>query len=405
VKVLVLSNLYPPHFVGGYELQTRDGVEGLRARGHTVRVLTSTYGVARPTDDGHVHRCLRFRWSARPPVSDLLHRVPPELQDRDKLSHELRTFAPEAVLVTNLLGLFRSLPECASEQGARIIYDVSDHWFQEFAEGKAVFWSQVPESLFKRLPKRWLEAAFRLRGVPVSPALPQVDKAFFRSGMLKRRCAESGMPVSGAPVIYYGVPMDRFSRTPRDYSRATGKLLYVGRLIENKGAHVLVAACAELARKNAGFELALVGRGEEGYLRRLRADVDRFGLSQRVRWIESWPHEQMPDLFAKHDVLVFPSLWEEPFGNTRLEAMAAGMPIATTLTGGAAEVVTPGEDCLAYPKDDPLALAEVIARLLGDPGLCERLGRSAQANARRRFELSRMIDEVEAFLQRVIHLS
>ena len=58
MKILVVTNFYPPHYVGGYELGCRDVVEGLRQRGHKVDVLTSTWGVDRPLQEGGVHRWL-----------------------------------------------------------------------------------------------------------------------------------------------------------------------------------------------------------------------------------------------------------------------------------------------------------------------------------------------------------
>src|SRR5574341_1246443 len=58
LKVLVVSNFYPPHYIGGYELGCRDVVNELRARGHTLKVLTSTYGVGAPQVDGDVYRWL-----------------------------------------------------------------------------------------------------------------------------------------------------------------------------------------------------------------------------------------------------------------------------------------------------------------------------------------------------------
>ncbi|MFQ5772284.1 MAG: hypothetical protein ACE5HX_17245, partial [bacterium] len=67
MRILVISNLYPPYFVGGYELGCRDVVDGLKARGHHVKVLTSTYGVNKPEHDSEVYRWLQsdLGWNTR----------------------------------------------------------------------------------------------------------------------------------------------------------------------------------------------------------------------------------------------------------------------------------------------------------------------------------------------------
>ena len=60
MKILVISNLYPPYAIGGYEERCRQVIDCLRANGHQIRVLTSTHGVAGEQQDEHVHRRLRI---------------------------------------------------------------------------------------------------------------------------------------------------------------------------------------------------------------------------------------------------------------------------------------------------------------------------------------------------------
>ena len=405
MRILLLSDLYPPHFVGGYELRTHELMEGLRERGHGVRVLTSTYGIPCPRDEGNVRRSLRFRWHPRPPVSDLLRLIPPELEDRETLTDELNTYQPDVVLVANLIGLFRSLPECAADLGARLAYDIADHWFGDFGDGSAIFWNHVPDSRLKQVAKRELRAAFDRRGVPTSPTLPQVENAYFRSQMLRDRCATLGMPVGDCPVIYRGLDTERFGGSDRDYARAGGRLLYVGRLIDNKGVHTLLDACGSLVEKGRQLEVTIVGRGSHDYTTLLRNQIKTLGLSDRAEMIDGLPPEELPRLYADHDLFVFPSIWEEPFGITRIEAMASGMPVVSTTTGGGAEFLRPEENCLAFPPGDSTALADALERLLSDPDLRSAVGRSGRALVRERFGPRRQaeqVEEIESHLQRVV---
>src|SRR5205807_1934001 len=112
------------------------------------------------------------------------------------------------------------------------------------------------------------------------------------------------------------------------------RLLYVGRLDPRKGVDTAVAA---LARLPDGAVLELIGgwdRAEEDRLRALARDA---GVGDRVRFAG---HLGRPDIIAAYgraDVVVFPVVWEEPWGLVPLEAMARGRPVVATGRGGSAE--------------------------------------------------------------------
>jgi glycosyltransferase involved in cell wall biosynthesis len=87
----------------------------------------------------------------------------------------------------------------------------------------------------------------------------------------------------------------------------------------------------------------------------------------------------MPQLYHDHDVLLFPSVWAEPFGLVPLEAMAASCVVVATGTGGSADFLRGGDNCLLVPAQDPDAIVAAIRRLRGDPGLVARLRRGGRA--------------------------
>ena len=78
-------------------------------------------------------------------------------------------------------------------------------------------------------------------------------------------------------------------------------------------------------------------------------------------------------MYAAADVVVFPVRWAEPWGLVPLEAMAVGRPVVATCTGGSAEYLRDGENCLVVPAEDPDALARAVARLSSDAALRDRL--------------------------------
>jgi glycosyltransferase involved in cell wall biosynthesis len=114
--------------------------------------------------------------------------------------------------------------------------------------------------------------------------------------------------------------------------------------------------------------------------RELRARADELGIASEVRFFGWVPDTQLEDLYRAADAFVFPSL-AEGFGLPVLEAMARGIPVATSGRTSLAEVA--GDAALLFDADDERSLAVAIERLLYEPGLAERLaaaGRERSAN-------------------------
>jgi phosphatidylinositol alpha 1,6-mannosyltransferase len=148
---------------------------------------------------------------------------------------------------------------------------------------------------------------------------------------------------------------------------------YVGRLAPEKQVRRLV----ELAAL-PGIHLVVVGDGPERHA--AEAAARKLGLAGRAHFTGFLPHATIPAVLRHADVLAMPSVYEE-LGSVLLEAMAAGLPIVASRTGGipdavgdAAELVTPG---------DPRALAAAIDRLLGDRAAAGRLAERARRRAAR----------------------
>jgi glycosyltransferase involved in cell wall biosynthesis len=105
------------------------------------------------------------------------------------------------------------------------------------------------------------------------------------------------------------------------------------------------------------------------------------------------PHAEAPERFREADVLVFPSIWAEPFGMPTAEAMAAGLPVVTTRRGGLPEVIEDEVTGLLVDAADVDGLTRAIARLLDDPSLRRRFGEAGRARAVERFGWDRITNQ------------
>ena len=110
----------------------------------------------------------------------------------------------------------------------------------------------------------------------------------------------------------------------------------------------------------------------------------------------------MPGLYAAHDALIFPSIWEEPFALTLLEAMACGLPVVGTTTGGSGELLEHALTGLVFEPGDAGSLCAQINRLRAEPGLGAALAERARRRVERDFAIEHTVAQVEAFLTRQV---
>ena len=212
-----------------------------------------------------------------------------------------------------------------------------------------------------------------------------------------RRCAveQVGIPARKVVTIPNGVPVQRFAgRAGRDRMRATlglspGSLVIgsVGRLDEPvKGYAVLLKALEILGGTMPEVVCLICGDGPARA--RLENSLRERNLSEKVRFLGE--RQDVPLILQALDLYVQPSL-SEGFGLSVLEAMATGLPVVATETGGLPEVVRAGVTGDLVPPGDANQLAQRIRSLLGDAVRRAAYGREGEMRARRDFTLERMV--------------
>jgi len=176
----------------------------------------------------------------------------------------------------------------------------------------------------------------------------------------------------------------------------------VGNIGGVKGQDIFVRAAAIIARERSDIDFVIVGedrsrRGEN--LRAIETLVKELGLTERVHLI-GWQSD-IPSMLPHLDIYVSASR-SESFGLAMLEAMAAGVPVVATATGGASEIIEEGVSGLLVPIGDPDALALAVSNLLDDPSLGRRLAENGLEKVKTSFSLNAMVDATERIYREVL---
>ena len=215
----------------------------------------------------------------------------------------------------------------------------------------------------------------------VERLLTRVDGIGLLSTEEKQNFVKAGWPEHKLFVVKNVVersfpPRDETFKRRHNVSDETPTLLFIGRLIPAKGLLDVIAACAILRDRKIAFTLFCVGDGP------VRADAEaeirRHGLEDRVRFTGLVPEEATAEFYANCSLLVFPTYHYEGFPMTVFYAAAAGMPIVTTRTRGAADYLHEPENCLWVEPRSPAMLTEKLAELLSNPAARSRMGQSNQ---------------------------
>ena len=192
--------------------------------------------------------------------------------------------------------------------------------------------------------------------------------------------AKKTRPRQDIPVIPNGVNISEFSPSKEEPDDETVRILVVSRLTPRKGIRFLIRAMkllrGSLPERNT--ELMIAGGGDEEEALRTLAESE--GASDQVRFLGRVPHEKLPDIYKQADIFCLPSL-NEGMSNTVLEAIASGLPIVATVTGGTEELVTDGENGYFVEMESPEDLAEKLGKLVVDPGIRVRMGAASRTRA------------------------
>lgn len=394
MKVLVVSNLYPPDVMGGYEVCCAHMVDALRGRGHEVRVLTASprTPTGRP-DPPHVRRRLKlvdiwstYAYQQNMPVTACLdqnesHRI--SAHNVHVLLDEVADFRPDVTFLHMLLGLgAMGLLACLEHVRMPWVWQLGD---------------DVPVKMC------WLQG----RLVPaLARELTRLECGQFIavSDQLLGAIAAAGITLNGpVEVIPYGVcgPFPPLKRTYRPYGRL--RLVTAAGVLDrpiDKGTDLAIEAVARL--RDAGHDVALDIYGEEKdpYFAELIAQRD---LGDRARLCGFLPNDELVRRYDRYDLFLFPTRPGEPFGVAPLEAAARGcVPVVSSICG-VAEWVVHGVHVLKAPRRAE-AYARVIAEVARGAIDLEALGRRGASLVRRDLSIDVLIGRTEAVLRRAAAL-
>lgn len=394
MKILVLSNFYPPEVLGGYELACAQAVDALRRLGHDVLVLTTAAREFAESKD-HVQRCLALTdiWNQhamarRPGVIQREMDVQSRLVNAfnvQVLADAVAGFKPDVAYVHNLTGL-----------GGLGLMAALGHlgvpWAWQLGDSVPSYCCSIWGKVIPELASRFGE---QVRGTFIAVSSRLVEEI---EGL--------GVPLNGrVEILPYWIDGEP---APVHRSRVRNgplKVVSAGRLTPYKGIDLLIEAVGIVRRGGWSVELDLIGTVADVDENHYPSLVQHHGVEDRVRFLGSLEHAELISRYREYEAFAFPTWEREPFGIGPIEAAAHGgcLPILSR-SCGLAEWLVHGVHCL---KVEPTAgdLARVFLDLLERRVDGRPIAERARASTWRDFHIKTIAPRIASLLADAIEES
>jgi glycosyltransferase involved in cell wall biosynthesis len=397
MRVCLISQEYPPGYVGGIGTQTRVKAHGLRDLGHEVEVLTAgeeSLPADRPLatreEDGVLVHALR------PPGAEF----PVNTTEGYWLGYTWTVLAALRRLAASRPFDVVDFPDYAAEGFAYLLDRPEDDETAVVVHlhgSLGMFSEQIgwppPEDPLLRVGTFMEDTS-----VERADALLAASRSIAE---LSR--ARLDLDPDRIDVVAGAVDSEFFEPPVPAAANGRGpRLLFVGNLVANKGVGTVLDAFIRLAGEHPGLTLTIAGSADEEIAAEMHTRASAGGVGERVTLLGFVEHEDLPALYRTADVFAAPSRFEGGLGLVYLEAMACGLPVVATAAGGAAEAIEDGVTGLLLERGDVEETTQAIGTLLRDPALRSAMGAAGRERVSAHFTQERYASKVIGAYERAV---
>ncbi|MEO8002982.1 MAG: glycosyltransferase [Arenimonas sp.] len=411
MKILLASHLFFPEHKAGTEVLTLELARSLRSKGHEIKIITCSRHEAGTEivapwlsmDEYDGFEVSRIHFAGEKNRTAIAHHA--NSPERVELLVSLvKEFTPDLVHFLHINGFSSSAIPAVRKLGTPVFFTATDFWaicsrtnlFKPHND-TACSGPETPAKCLScakpNLP-RWLidsiMAAANKKSAKFSVTLSQVnalktrlsdmcadinaaDKIFVATNFQANMLTRYGINADSMKTVPYGVRLgslpDR-TEIPSSFSAASPmKIIFIGSLTRIKGVHVLLEALSKLDAKTlACLDVGIYGTAssnDKDYSRHLINQASL--LEGKVKFLGTFPHEDIGSILRNTHLLVVPSIWYENAPLVLCSALASGTPVLVSRLGGMTEIIQEGVDGLSFGAGDAAGLADILSKLCSDP--------------------------------------
>ncbi len=416
MKILFISNLYPPNVIGGYERLCFEMASALHDRGHVITVLTSSYGGRHEETRGQrVIRTLKLFATEgaiyQPFDASPEDRAKWERHNEEQFCQLVEEAKPDMLFVWNLYFFNHGFLDLIQQSTLAKLYLLTDNWMLMFLNAEFIG-NYFSSEVFKKkeaggIIKRILNGGKKKKSR--NSIITIKGRAIFASKFMMQLYQDAACRFQeGYTICYHGVHFlhePDALRKERTTFVAEGevRLLFAGRLVDIKGVHTALEALAGIqqACPDRLVTLTIVGDTQDkGYKERLDDLASRLGLEKSLSFRQPVAESGLFELFQQFDIYLFPSLYE-PFSLTLILALEAGIPTVASAAGGNVEIVGHRQTGLLFEAGNASSLKRQVVEMIKNDRLRAQLSCAATERARA-FTFETMVSHIETELEHTL---
>lgn len=386
MKILCISNYYPPFFDGGYEISVKETMDWLATKGHQIYILCGYMGVEKVSydalkiDEGIPLRILRY--------IDYINASMRNKHEVEKFNYSITMqimefVKPDLVYFGNIKAISIAPVIAVQKTAIPRVFDIGDDWLKTYL-GRGV----------KNSIKRWLKAALPWTiGGKI-----RLDPVIAISQWIGQEMA-SKYHSKDVSVIPRGIALPN-----RNERLLTDKLsfIYLGKIQPLKGLDLIIQASRRIVSQDQNFVVDVYGEADKSYLQYCQQLIKRLHLGDHFRFKGKIDHPMQ--ILPRYDVLLMPTVSKEPLGRVIIEAMACSLIVIATNAYGPKEIISHKIDGYLFERGSVSALASAILELYNtDRKSLEQIRVNARLKVEQKYEINLVKNQVEKILERIVN--
>jgi len=376
MRILTISNYYPPHFIGGYEIACKETMDFLKEQGHEVLVICSDYKKTNVVEK-QIERTMRI---TNYNTSSYLSKKQDEHHNYTIVKKAIQSFEPDLVYYWSLRGLGIKILKNTEEIKIPKVFEIGDFWMQGYMQKG----SKIKETLKQLLP------------------LPFIDKKDFdfSPSICVSKWIEEEMKVRYNTNESYVIPNATTIPPFIEKKNQNLEFIFAGRVEEEKGIHIAIESLNQFTHKYPGqdFSFKIYGGGDESYIQKCKTLAQPLGSKISFKG----QVKDRKEIYETASILLMPTLMREPFGLVVIEAMAYKCAVIATNAYGPAEIIKDQRTGLLFNVEESNNLFHKIEELYLNPILLKKLQENAYQDVLKNYSVPIVKNRVEARIKSIV---
>ena len=422
MKILAITALYPPYHSGGYEIRTKNIMDGLSSRGHEILVITSQKDASLRLPEQKANYAIRRKLRIRVGKWDLIDALTRwrithilgmslsfvrelffDMRDLEIIDRLINHFQPDVIYLGHISPLSRTImpyladckiPIVFDEGGSGllrtrdepgilykfIMYDTNGFWLKNTIKSLVIkFICEISE---KRIKSQWV--------------LPGSMRTIFNSQLNLNNAIKSGLQIYKTSMIHSGIETDKFRFVRKNQISSPVVILVPGRILPLKGQIDAIKLLSSLKDREIDARVIFAGNiWDYSYMKEISLEIERLNLEDRVTFFSMMTQEHLAMHYQQADICFFPSYQRTGFSRTPLEAMACGCIVISYGNEGSDEIIRDKHNGFIVQAGDYEKVVSTIKELISSELMVKNINLNARIDIDECYSMNTYVSQIE----------